>query len=68
MAGTSDYLKGNWKWLKGKFKENYAELTDDDLMYEEGKEDQLMGRLQTRLGKTKAQIEDEMLNWRDNRK
>lgn len=65
MAGTSDFIKGNWKWLKGKFKETYGDLTDDDLMYEEGKEEQLVGRLQTRLGKTKAELEDEILNWNE---
>ncbi len=63
MAAMNDYLRGNWNWLKGKLKSTYGELTDDDLMYEEGKEDQLLGRLQTRLSKTKAQIEDELLNW-----
>lgn len=63
MAGLNDYLKGNWTWVKGRLKENYANLTDDDLLYEEGKEDQLMGTLQTKVGKTKAELEDEILNW-----
>ncbi|GAA4455858.1 CsbD family protein [Rurimicrobium arvi] len=49
-------LKGRWNELKGKLKQQYAELTDDDLMYEEGKDDELYGRLQTKLGKTKDEV------------
>ncbi|MGC4056943.1 MAG: CsbD family protein, partial [Chitinophagaceae bacterium] len=49
-------LKGKWNELKGKLKQQYAELTDDDLMYEEGKDDELYGRLQTKLGKTKDEV------------
>jgi uncharacterized protein YjbJ (UPF0337 family) len=49
-------LKGNWNELKGKLKKSYAELTDDDLLYEEGREDELYGRLQQRLGKTKEEV------------
>lgn len=49
-------LKGNWNELKGKLKKSYAELTDNDLMYEEGREDELYGRLQQRLGKTKEEV------------
>lgn len=62
-----DYLRGNWNWVKGKLKENYGDLTDDDLMYQEGKEDQLLGKLQTRLGKTRAEVEDMLLNMNRNR-
>lgn len=58
MAGTKDYIQGNWKQLKGKLKEKYGQLTDDDLTYQEGKEDQLVGRLQQKLGKSKAEVED----------
>lgn len=50
--------KGNWNELKGKLKQKYANLTDDDLLYEEGKEDELWGRLQIKLGKTKEEIKD----------
>ena len=46
-------IKGNWNELKGKMKQKFADLTDDDLLYEEGKEDELYGRLQQKLGKTK---------------
>ncbi len=54
------YLKGNWNTLKGKLKKKYAALTDDDLTYAEGKEDELIGRLQKKLGKTKAEIINEL--------
>jgi len=49
-------LKGNWNTIKGKLKERYSHLTDDDLLYVEGKKDQLVGRLQKLLGKTKDEI------------
>lgn len=49
-------IKGSWNEAKGKLKQKYGTLTDDDLMFTEGKEDELMGRLQTRLGKTKEEI------------
>jgi uncharacterized protein YjbJ (UPF0337 family) len=49
-------LKGNWNELKGKAKQKYAELTDDDLVYEEGKDDELLGRIQKRIGQTKEQV------------
>jgi len=58
MSETTDKIKGNWNIIKGKLKQEYAELTDDDLAYEEGKEDELMGRLQTALGKTKEEIKN----------
>lgn len=53
-------IKGSWNELKGKLKQKYAHLTDDDLMYAEGKEDELYGRLQTRLGKSKEEIRREI--------
>jgi len=49
-------LKGNWDELKGKLKQKYAQLTDDDLMFAEGKQDELYGKLQQKLGKTKEEI------------
>jgi len=49
-------LKGTWNEVKGKLKQKYGELTDDDLLFTEGKEDELYGRLQTKLGKTKDEI------------
>lgn len=51
-------LKGNWNEIKGKIKQKYADLTDDDLKYEEGKDDELVGRLQKKIGKTKDQVID----------
>jgi uncharacterized protein YjbJ (UPF0337 family) len=48
--------KGSWNEVKGKMKQEYADLTDDDLRYEEGKDDELLGRLQQKLGKTKDEI------------
>ncbi len=49
-------LKGNWNEIKGKVKQQYADLTDDDLLYEEGKDDELVGRLQKKTGKTKESV------------
>jgi uncharacterized protein YjbJ (UPF0337 family) len=51
-------LKGTWNDTKGKIKKQYAQLTDDDLLYEEGDDDQLLGRLQKRIGKTKQEVKD----------
>jgi uncharacterized protein YjbJ (UPF0337 family) len=49
-------LKGNWNEQKGKLKKAYAILTDDDLLFDEGKRDEMLGRLQIKLGKTKEEI------------
>ena len=49
-------IKGNWNKLAGKLKQTYANLTDDDLLFKEGKEEELLGRLQKKLGKTKEEI------------
>ena len=49
-------MKGSWNEIKGKLKQKYAQLTDDDLTFTEGKEDELLGRLQTRLGRKKEEI------------
>lgn len=49
-------LKGSWNELKGKVKQSYADLTDDDLTYEEGREDELYGRLQQKTGKTREEV------------
>ena len=51
-------LKGKWNELKGKAKQAYADLTDDDLRYEAGREDDLYGRIQTKTGKTRQQVID----------
>jgi uncharacterized protein YjbJ (UPF0337 family) len=49
-------LKGNWNQTKGKLKQKFAMLTDSDLLLIEGKQDEMLGRLQARLGKTKEEI------------
>ena len=49
-------IKGNWDELKGKLKQKYAKLTDDDLLFAEGKENELLGRLEKKLGQTKEEI------------
>lgn len=51
-------IKGNWNELKGKLKQAYGDLTDDDLAYNEGKEDELLGRLQKKTGKTRRELVD----------
>jgi uncharacterized protein YjbJ (UPF0337 family) len=53
-------IKGTWNEIKGKLKQKYGELTDDDLVFTEGKEDELYGRLQKRLGKTKDELRKEI--------
>jgi uncharacterized protein YjbJ (UPF0337 family) len=52
-------VKGTWNAVKGKLKQAYGNLTDDDLKYVEGKEDELLGRLQVKTGKTK----DDLKKW-----
>ena len=52
-------LKGKWNEIKGKVKQSHADLTDDDLKYEEGKDDELLGRLQQKTGRAK----DDLIKW-----
>ena len=49
-------FKGSWNEIKGKLKQQYGNLTDDDLVFAEGKEDELLGRLQKKLGKSKDEV------------
>jgi uncharacterized protein YjbJ (UPF0337 family) len=56
---NADILKGKWKEIKGKVKEKWGKLTDDDVTQIEGKEDKLVGLLQKRYGYTKEQAEKE---------
>jgi len=56
MNSLENKIKGNWKDLRGKLKEKYSQLTDDDLAYVEGQEEQLIGRLQKRLGQTQEEV------------
>lgn len=50
-------MKGNWNEIKGKLKQQYSNLTDDDLKYMEGKTDELVGRIQKKTGKSKEEVE-----------
>jgi uncharacterized protein YjbJ (UPF0337 family) len=49
-------IKGDWHEIAGKLKQQFANLTDDDLLFKEGKEEELLGRLQQKLGKTKEEL------------
>lgn len=49
-------IKGKWNEIKGALKQQYADLTDDDLLYEEGQEDKLIGKLQQKLGKSREEV------------
>lgn len=51
-------IKGNWNEVAGKLKQKFAVLTDDDLLFEQGKDEELWGRLQKKLGKTKEDIRE----------
>jgi len=57
---TKLQFKGGWNEVKGKLKQKYAQLTDDDLTFAEGKDEELLGRLQQRLGKTKEDVRKEL--------
>lgn len=63
MKPFAENLKANWKILKGKLKQRYADLTDDDLMYVEGQEEELMGRIAKRTGKEREELEEEMASY-----
>lgn len=53
---NSEEIKGNWNEMKGKLKQKFAELTEDDLLFEEGQDDEMWGKIQQKLGKTKKEI------------
>lgn len=53
-------IKGNWNEIKGKLKQQYGQLTDEDLVFAEGKEDELLGRLQKKTGRTKDDLIEEI--------
>ncbi len=53
-------FKGGWNEVKGKLKQKYAQLTDDDLAFAEGKDQELLGRLERKLGKTKEDLRREI--------
>ncbi|PKL79182.1 MAG: general stress protein CsbD [Ignavibacteriae bacterium HGW-Ignavibacteriae-4] len=56
-------VKGKWNEVKGKLKQDFSELTDFDLTYAEGKEDELIGKLQQKLGKTKDEIKQKIAEY-----
>jgi uncharacterized protein YjbJ (UPF0337 family) len=56
MSTLNDKLKGNWNLIKGNLKQKWADLTDDELLYEEGKEEELLGRIQKKTGETKDSL------------
>ena len=56
MSATEDKMRGNWNVVKGKLKKQYGDLTDDDLRYSEGQEDELLGRIQKKTGKSKEEV------------
>lgn len=58
MSAFTDKLKGNWNQIKGEMKQQWGDLTDDDLTYAEGQEDELLGRLQEKTGKAKTEIKE----------
>ena len=55
---TTLELKGRWNEIKGKLKQKWAQLTDDDLLFEEGKEEEVVGRIQQRTGEAKDTVRD----------
>ena len=55
MEATTE-IKGSWNELKGKLKQQYANLTDDDLLFADGKKDEMLGKIQLKLGKTKEEL------------
>lgn len=57
MSEAKERIKGNWNELRGKLKQEYGELTDDDLYYQKGMEDELLGRIQKRIGRPKEELE-----------
>jgi uncharacterized protein YjbJ (UPF0337 family) len=57
---TTLKLKGQWNEIKGKLKQKYGQLTDDDLIFAEGKDDEFLGRLQKKLGRSKEDLRKEI--------
>lgn len=60
---NKDIIEGNWKQLKGKVKEQWGKLTDDDFDVIAGKRDQLLGRIQERHGVSREEAEDQVRKW-----
>ena len=60
---NNDQLEGKWKQIQGKFKQKYADVTDEDTTYREGRFEEMLGRLQERTGKNKEELKKEIDNW-----
>ena len=58
MSATNDKIRGNWNQIKGNLKQKWGVLTDNDLAYQEGQEDELVGRIQEKTGQTKQAVKD----------
>lgn len=56
-------IKGRWNEIKGKLKQDYGDLTDEDLTYAEGKEEELLGKLQRKTGKSKDELRKQINNY-----
>ncbi|MDO5625231.1 MAG: CsbD family protein [Pseudomonadota bacterium] len=60
---NEDIIKGNWKQFKGKVKEQWGKLTDDDLDVIAGKRDQMVGKMQERYGIARDEAEKQVKEW-----
>jgi len=58
MSALEDKIKGNWNQLKGELKQKFSQLSDNDLTYVEGKEDELLGKIQEKTGESKEKIKE----------
>lgn len=56
MSAFTDKVRGNWNIVKGKLKQEYGDLTDNDLVYQEGREDEFLGNLEKKTGQTKDNL------------
>ena len=63
---TTLEIKGDWNIIKGKLKQKWAKLTDDDLQFVEGKQEELLGRIQKRTGETREAVEKAIKDSEDN--
>ncbi len=61
---TTLEIKGDWNIIKGNLKQKWAKLTDDDLQFIDGKQDELLGRIQKRTGETREAVESAIRDYR----
>ena len=62
---NTDIIKGNWKEVMGKAKQQWGKLTDDDLQQIDGKKEELIGKIQKQYGYARDQAEEEVKKWED---